>query len=127
MVLNKSVARSYVFFFVSLYMRFWALVLSVYFLLLSLAPNWQGLEFFKTEALLKHYQAYQKEAQDPSFLAFVQEHYIQQISEAHSEHRELPFKSTRHLERPFLANEVLPVPGGPCNPKTAPFVSPLIH
>jgi hypothetical protein len=28
---------------------------------LSLAPNWQGLEFFKTEALLKHYQAYQKE------------------------------------------------------------------
>ena len=71
MVLNKSVARSYVFFFVSLYMRFWALVLSVYFLLLSLAPNWQGLEFFKTEALLKHYQAYQKEAQDPSFLAFV--------------------------------------------------------
>lgn len=109
LVLNKGVARSYVFFFVSLYMRFWALVLSVYFLLLSLAPNWQGLEFFKTEALLKHYQAYQKEAQDPSFLAFVQEHYIQQISEAHSEHRELPFKSTVQHSVQFFCQELQPI------------------
>ncbi len=75
-------------------MRFWAAILSLYFLLLSLAPNWQGLEFFKADALLSHYAAFQKEAKDPSFLAFIQEHYIQQFSEPHSEHRELPFKSS---------------------------------
>ena len=90
-------------------MRFWALTLSVYFLLLSLAPNWQGLEFFKTDALLTHYAAYQKEAKDPSFIAFIQEHYIQQFSEPHSEHRELPFKSTTQQTVQFYYQEFTPI------------------
>ena len=38
-----------------------------------------------------------------------------------------PFLSTRHFDKPFLAKDVLPVPGGPCKPKTAPFASPFIH
>jgi len=78
-------------------------------LLLSLAPNWQGLEFFKTDALLSHYEAYQKEAKDPSFIAFIQEHYIQQFSEAHTEHRELPFKScSQQTVHYYYYQELLP-------------------
>jgi hypothetical protein len=90
-------------------MRFWATILAVYFLLLSLAPNWQGLEFFKTDALLSHYAAYQKEAKDPSFIAFIQEHYIQQFSEPHTEHRELPFKSCSQQTVHYYYQELLPI------------------
>ena len=90
-------------------MRFWATILAVYFLLLSLAPNWQGLEFFKADALLSHYAAYQKEAKDPSFIAFIQEHYIQQFSEPHTEHRELPFKSCSQQTVHYYYQELLPI------------------
>ena len=31
------------------------------------------------------------------------------------------------IANPFLAKEVLPVPGGPCNPNISPLDSPLIH
>lgn len=90
-------------------MRILAALFSLYFLLLSLAPNWQGLEFFKTEALLSHYQAFQKEASDPSFLAFIQEHYIQQFSEPHSEHRDLPFKSSSQQTVHYYFQELVPI------------------
>lgn len=90
-------------------MRLTAVILSVYFMLLSLAPNWQGLEFFKTDALLAHYITYQKDAPDPSFLAFIQEHYIQQFSDANTEHRELPFKSTVQHSVQFYCQELTPV------------------
>ena len=38
-----------------------------------------------------------------------------------------PSLSTKHLDNSFFVNEVLPVPGGPYKPNTAPFASPLIH
>lgn len=74
-------------------MRFMSLVLAIYFGLLSLAPQWQGLEFFKLDALFDHYAQYQQEKEANGFLSFVQEHYLQQVTENHQEHRELPFKS----------------------------------
>lgn len=71
------------------------MVLAIYFGLLSLAPQWQGLEFFKLDALFDHYAQYQQEKDAGGFFSFVQEHYLQQVTENHQEHRELPFKSVQ--------------------------------
>jgi hypothetical protein len=76
-------------------MRAMSTVLAIYFGLLSLAPQWQGLEFFKLDALFDHYAQYQQENEAGGFLSFVQEHYLQQVTENHQEHRELPFKSSQ--------------------------------
>lgn len=75
-------------------MRLTSMVLAVYFGLLSLAPDWQGLEFFKVKALLVHYSEFQNETEDSSFWSFVQEHYIAQSNDNKHEHNQLPFKST---------------------------------
>ena len=72
-----------------------SMVLAIYFGLLSLAPQWQGLEFFKLDALFDHYAQYQQEKEAGGFFSFVQEHYLQQVTENHQEHRELPFKSAQ--------------------------------
>jgi hypothetical protein len=76
-------------------MRVLSMVLAIYFGLLSLAPQWQGLEFFKFDALISHYEAYQKECNEPSLWSFVQEHYLQQVNEKQHDHRQLPFKSVQ--------------------------------
>ena len=88
-------------------MRFMSLVLAIYFGLLSLAPQWQGLEFFKLDALFDHYAQYQQENENGGFLSFVQEHYLQQVTENHQEHRELPFKSA---QANVLITLVMPIP-----------------
>jgi hypothetical protein len=88
-------------------MRFMSLVLAIYFGLLSLAPQWQGLEFFKLDALFDHYAQYQQEKEAGGFLSFVQEHYLQQVTENHQEHRELPFKSA---QANVLITLVMPTP-----------------
>jgi hypothetical protein len=74
-------------------MRSCSLILALYFGLLSLAPHWQGLEFFKLDALIQHYAQFQQEKEQNSFLSFVQEHYLQQVNDSQQEHRQLPFKS----------------------------------
>ena len=76
-------------------MRLLSIVFSIYFGLLSLAPNWQGLEFFKLDALFEHYAQYQEVKSNDGFWSFVKEHYLQQINENQHEHRELPFKSVQ--------------------------------
>ena len=76
-------------------MRIFSLILSVYFGLLSLAPQWLGLEFFKLDALFEHYAQFQQEKEQDSFWSFIQEHYLQQVNDKHQEHRELPFKSVQ--------------------------------
>ena len=88
-------------------MRIMSLVLALYFGLLSLAPQWQGLEFFKLDALFDHYAQYQQEKDDGGFLSFVHEHYLQQVTENHQEHRELPFKSA---QANVLITLVMPTP-----------------
>ena len=42
-------------------MRLISLVLAIYFSLLSLAPKWLGLEFFKLDALFEHYAQFKQE------------------------------------------------------------------
>jgi hypothetical protein len=71
------------------------MVLALYFGLLSLAPQWLGLEFFKLDALLEHYAQFQQEKEQDGFWCFVQEHYLQQVNDKQQEHRELPFKSVQ--------------------------------
>jgi hypothetical protein len=88
-------------------MRIMSLVLAIYFGLLSLAPQWQGLEFFKLDALFDHSAQYQQEKDDGGFLSFVHEHYLQQVTENHQEHRELPFKSA---QANVLITLVMPTP-----------------
>ncbi len=88
-------------------MRIMSLVLALYFGLLSLAPQWQGLEFFKLDALFDHYAQYQQEIEAGGFLSFVHEHYLQQVTENHQEHRELPFKSA---QANVLITLVMPTP-----------------
>lgn len=89
-------------------MRLVSWILAVYMGLLSLAPQWQGLEFFKLDALFKHYEQYQQANVDPSFWSFVQEHYLQQVTENHQEHRELPFKS---VQSNVLVTLFMPISG----------------
>ena len=76
-------------------MRICSLILALYFGLLSLAPQWLGLEFFKLDALLEHYAQFQQEKEQDGFWSFVQEHYLQQVNDKQHEHRELPFKSVQ--------------------------------
>jgi hypothetical protein len=76
-------------------MRICSLILAVYFGLLSLAPQWLGLEFFKLDALLDHYAQFQQEKEQDGFWSFVQEHYLRQVNDNQQEHRELPFKSVQ--------------------------------
>lgn len=76
-------------------MRICSLILALYFGLLSLAPQWLGLEFFKLDALLEHYAQFQQEKEQDGFWSFVQEHYLQQVNDKQQEHRELPFKSVQ--------------------------------
>jgi len=76
-------------------MRICSLILALYFGLLSLAPQWLGLEFFKLDALLDHYAQFQQEKEQDGFWSFVQEHYLQQVNDKQQEHRELPFKSVQ--------------------------------
>ena len=88
-------------------MRIFSLILAVYFGLLSLAPQWLGLEFFKLDALFEHYAQFKQEKAQDSFWSFVQEHYLQQVTENHQEHRELPFKSAQSN---VLITLVMPAP-----------------
>lgn len=74
-------------------MRLMSFLFAVYFGLLSLAPQWKGLEFFKLDALMNHYAQYQQEQSQKGFLSFLQEHYLQQVNDNQKEHQELPFKS----------------------------------
>lgn len=76
-------------------MRTLSMVLALYFGLLSLAPQWLGLEFFKLDALLEHYAQFQQEKERDGFWSFVQEHYLQQVNDKQQDHRELPFKSVQ--------------------------------
>lgn len=76
-------------------MRAFSLILAIHFSLLSLAPQWLGLEFFKLDALFEHYAQFKQEKEQDSFWSFIQEHYLQQVNDKQHEHRELPFKSVQ--------------------------------
>ena len=75
-------------------MRWTIQFLAVYFFLLSLAPNFQGIQFFKIASLIEHYQSHQNGSQHfDSFISFLTEHYDRDHRPGENE-QDLPFKST---------------------------------
>jgi hypothetical protein len=74
-------------------MKLFAWILSLYILVLSLAPNMQGGEYFKVYGLIDHYMNHQTgEKTYSDFLAFLNDHYLNQ-KHHENEHENLPFKS----------------------------------
>ena len=69
-------------------------VLMLYFSLLSLAPNWQGIQLLNISAFIEHYDEYCQEKQDATLLSFVQEHYFNQVKEFDKDHEKLPLKTS---------------------------------
>jgi hypothetical protein len=75
-------------------MRWTLHFLALYFFLLSLAPNFQGIQFFKIASLIEHYQSHQTSSQQfDSFISFLIEHYDNDHQPGENE-QDLPFKST---------------------------------
>jgi hypothetical protein len=75
-------------------MRWTIQFLAFYFFLLSLAPNFQGIQFFKIASLIEHYQSHQSSSQQfDSFISFLTEHYGRDHQPGENE-QDLPFKST---------------------------------
>jgi hypothetical protein len=75
-------------------MRWTVHFFAIYFFLLSLAPNFQGIQFFKIASLIEHYQSHQSSSQQfDSFISFLIEHYDGDHLPGENE-QDLPFKST---------------------------------
>lgn len=65
----------------------------MYILVLSLAPNMQGGEYFKLYKLVGHYLSHQTSENTYSdFLSFLNDHYLKK-GHHEKEHKELPFKN----------------------------------
>jgi hypothetical protein len=66
----------------------------LYFSLLSLAPNWQGIQLLNASAFIEHFQEYQAETKEATLSSFIQEHYFNKFTDFDKEHKELPLKTT---------------------------------
>lgn len=66
----------------------------LYFSLLSLAPNWQGIQLLNASAFIEHYEEYQAESKEATLSSFIQEHYFNKFADFDKEHKELPLKTT---------------------------------
>ncbi|MBP5996079.1 MAG: hypothetical protein KA736_10305 [Crocinitomicaceae bacterium] len=75
-------------------MRFISFLLMLYFSLLSLAPNWQGIQLLNASAFIEHYEEYQAESKEATLSSFIQEHYFNKFADFDKEHKELPLKTT---------------------------------
>lgn len=76
----------------------------LYFVLLSLAPNWQGIQWLNAPAFVEHYKAYQKEHATGDIFDFIKEHYFSQIKEFDKDHEKLPLKSTVQTMPIYIAD-----------------------
>jgi hypothetical protein len=90
-------------------MRLISFVLMLYFTLLSLAPNWQGIQLLNASAFIAHYEDYQVESKDGNILTFIQEHYFNQLQDFDKDHEKLPFKSMVQVASIYFA-ETFEVP-----------------
>lgn len=97
-------------------MKLVSFVLMLYFSLLSLAPNWQGIQLLNTSAFLRHYEDYQAETKDGNVLSFIQEHYFNQFQDFDKDHEKLPFKSTVQVSVIYFAEKFeVPTPVVNCH------------
>ena len=73
-------------------MRLTSFVITLYFFILSIAPNMQGVQFFNLTNFIDHYQEHLARNENSDLLSFVQEHYFNRLTEFEEDHRHLPLK-----------------------------------
>jgi hypothetical protein len=92
-------------------MRLISFLLMLYFSLLSLAPNWQGVQLLNASAFIEHYQEYQAESKDATLFSFIQEHYFNEFTEFDKEHEGLPLKTTVQVAAIYFSEKFeAPIP-----------------
>jgi len=84
-------------------MKMISFALMLYFMLLSLAPNWQGVQLLNASAFIEHYEDHQSESKDASIFSFIQEHYFNKIHHFDKEHEKLPLKTTVQVAAIYFA------------------------
>ncbi len=114
-------------------------MLMLYFALLSMAPNWQGVQLLNASAFLEHYQDYQAKSNEGTIFTFIQEHYFNKVQDFDKEHEKLPFKSTVQVAAVYFTekfevptpvvqmNEELMIGGNRNNGKLDAFISNDFH
>lgn len=75
-------------------MRIISFLFMLYFSLLSLAPNWQGIQLLNASAFIEHYDNHQLESKEGSLFSFIKEHYFNELAHFDKDHKELPLKTT---------------------------------
>lgn len=75
-------------------MRLTSFILMLYFSLLSLAPNWQGIQLLNASAFIDHYEDYQRESRNGNIFTFIHEHYFNHIQDFDKAHEKLPLKTS---------------------------------
>lgn len=73
-------------------MRVFYSLFSIYFFILSFAPNMQGAQFLNLSNFIEHYQDHISRNQNSDLLSFVQEHYFNNLTEFEKDHKHLPLK-----------------------------------
>ena len=77
----------------------------LYFSLLSLAPNWQGIQLLNVSAFMEHYQEYQAESKDGDVISFIKEHYFNKFTDFDKDHEKLPLKTTVQVATVYFTEE----------------------
>jgi hypothetical protein len=73
-------------------MRYWIILFTAYFAMLSVAPNFQGAQLLNFSALIDHYHSDSKQSHI-DFISFLVEHYADSSLPNDEKHETLPFKS----------------------------------
>jgi hypothetical protein len=69
---------------------------------LSFAPNFQGIEFFKVNELISHYKQHSALNSNEGFIDFLLEHYGNAKKHDSNDHKNLPFKSVSNAATVFI-------------------------
>jgi hypothetical protein len=72
-------------------MRYWIILFTAYFAMLSVAPNFQGAQLLNFSALIDHYHSDSKQTHI-DFISFLVEHYADSTLPNNEQHDALPFK-----------------------------------
>jgi hypothetical protein len=102
-------------------MRYWVILFTLYFSILSVAPNFQGSQLLRLSVLLDHYKHDSRQTNE-DFISFLIDHYGNSSLPNNKEHHSLPFKSTTSFGAPILIFQ--PV-SEPLN--TLVFTTPVAH
>jgi len=73
-------------------MRMFSFILTLYFFVLSIAPNMQGAQFLNLNNFIDHYQEHLERNENSNLISFIQEHYFNRLTEFEKDHKHLPLK-----------------------------------